>query len=209
MNVFQTQVITPNRETIARRLLEQEATIQRLTTEARCNALAMTEMEGQLARTQEWLERFQGSAASEGLDVLRVVNERDELRAVVRSMRALLVEVDRYLISHTTRGTDDLDLRRRIHPYVAARGGQVNQGGVSKLVHEAASKAVDSGPAGSTPAAPTGAVQVSPCPFCGSARTMSGNVASCLACGGTTRPYGPAVDLWCSGCSGCSECKPL
>lgn len=38
--------------------------------------------------------------------------------------------------------------------------------------------------AGSTPVAPTGAVRMSDCPLCGSARSVQGNVASCISCGG-------------------------
>ena len=182
-----------------------EATIQRLITDVRGHAQRVAELEGQLARTQEWLERFQGAAAAETLD-------GDKLRAMARSMRALLVEADSNLglWRHRYSGVrmpDDLredvdDLRRRIHPYVAAggRGETATTDGVD---------ASGSGLAGSTPAAPTGAVQVSPCALCGSARTMVGNVASCLMCGGTTRPYGPGAGRWCSGCHGCSECKPL
>ena len=86
-----------------------------------------------------------------------------------------------------------------------ARLHQLNPGGVSKQVYEAGPNPAGETLAGSNPAAPTGAVQVSPCPICGSTRTM----ASCLLCGGTTRPYGPGGGRWCSGCHGCSECKPL
>lgn len=151
----------------------------------------MTSLRGEVAalqerldQTQEWLERFQGVAAASTLEV-------ETLRVTLRTVRSLLVDCDSYLglWRHRYQGVrppDDLweevdELRRRLHPWVAARGR-------GEMVHATGPNPVDASPEGSTPSAPTGAVQVSLCPLCGSTRTMSGNVASCLSCGGYTQP---------------------
>lgn len=149
--------------------------------------------------TDEAIQRLIAQADGYAREVERLTRERDAANAQTlnlvgqaRSMRALLVEADSNLglWRHRYDGVrmpQDLrdevdDLRRRLHPYVAA-------GGRGATGDTAGSNPVGSGLAGSNPAAPTdGAVQVSPCPICGNLRTMSGNVASCLLCGGTTRP---------------------
>ncbi len=90
--------------------------------------------------------------------------EVGELRARVREVRALLVEADSNLglwVHRYPRNTpedlvDDVkELRRRIHPHVAARGR-------GETVNTAGPNPAGSGPGGSTPPAPTlGAAQVS------------------------------------------------
>lgn len=171
-------------------LVTQETTVQRLITDVRRHAQRVAELEGQLARTQEWLERFQGTATEQELEL-------HELRPRARELRRLLLEVSLYVVNLPD------ELRRQVLPHISAGGATGDHGGVSKLVSEAGSNPAGPGRAGSNPAAPTGAVQVSPCPLCGSARTMSGNVASCLACGGTTRPVASDnPNVVCRGCHG-------
>lgn len=139
-----------------------EEEVQRLISQADGYAKRVEELEGQLARTQEWLERFQGAVAAQELEL-------HELRPMARILRMLLVEADSNLALWCyrydwVRMPDDLraevdDLRRRIHPYVSAGGrGATGDTAVSNTVTETF--------AGSNPAAPTGAVQVHRCPEC-------------------------------------------
>lgn len=144
-------------------------------------------LEGQLAQTQEWLERFQGLAAEKELEVLKLQAGAAEDAISIGWFRDFMVDVDSVtsLVGNRYRTGVPVDVADELLRVSGIARRAIKSRGRGETVHAAASKAVDSGPAGSTPAAPTeGAVQVDSCPLCGSARTVQGNVASCLACGG-------------------------